>query len=81
MFDLILSVAISFAITLLAIPVIIFVAEKKMLYDIPDARKVHAVPIPSLGGLGIFAGFIVACLLCVSFETVPDGNLLLRAER
>lgn len=79
MFDLILSVVISFAITLLAIPVIIFVAEKKKLFDVPDQRKVHTVPIPSLGGLGIFAGFIVACLLCVSFESVPEFQFFIAA--
>lgn len=79
MFDLILSVVISFAITLLAIPVIIFVAEKKKLFDVPDERKVHAAPIPSLGGLGIFAGFIVACLLCVSFESVPEFQFFIAA--
>lgn len=79
MFDLILSVAISFAITLLAIPVIIFVAEKKKLFDVPDERKVHAVPIPSLGGLGIFAGFIVACLICVPFESVPEFQFFVAA--
>lgn len=79
MFDLILSVAISFAITLLAIPVIIFVAEKKKLFDVPDERKVHSVPIPSLGGLGIFAGFIIACLLCVSFESAPEFQFFIAA--
>ncbi|MBS1563707.1 MAG: undecaprenyl/decaprenyl-phosphate alpha-N-acetylglucosaminyl 1-phosphate transferase, partial [Bacteroidetes bacterium] len=44
----------------------IFVAEGKKLYDVPDAaRKIHQAPIPSLGGLGIFAGFILSCLVMI----------------
>ncbi len=65
MFDILLTVAIAFTITFLAIPVIIFVAEGKKLYDVPDARKIHNTPIPSLGGLGIFAGFILSCLVMI----------------
>ncbi len=72
MFDVLLSIAISFAITFLAIPVIITVAERKKLFDIPDERKVHQSPIPSLGGLGIFAGFILACLIAIQFQTATE---------
>jgi UDP-N-acetylmuramyl pentapeptide phosphotransferase/UDP-N-acetylglucosamine-1-phosphate transferase len=69
MFDILLSVAIAFTITFLAIPVIIFVAEGKKLYDVPDARKIHHTPIPSLGGLGIFAGFILSCLVMIQLSS------------
>jgi UDP-GlcNAc:undecaprenyl-phosphate/decaprenyl-phosphate GlcNAc-1-phosphate transferase len=57
------SFGIAFLITFLAIPVIIRVALEKKLVDMPDARKVHKLPIPSLGGIGIYAGFLVAMLL------------------
>jgi UDP-GlcNAc:undecaprenyl-phosphate/decaprenyl-phosphate GlcNAc-1-phosphate transferase len=57
------SFGIAFLITFLAIPVIIRVALEKKLVDMPDARKVHKTPIPSLGGIGIYAGFLVAMLL------------------
>src|SRR5438105_4727812 len=72
MFDVLFSIAISFAITFLAIPVIITVAERKKLFDIPDERKIHQSPIPSLGGLGIFAGFILASLIAINFQTTAD---------
>ncbi|WEK37342.1 MAG: MraY family glycosyltransferase [Candidatus Pseudobacter hemicellulosilyticus] len=72
MFDVLLSIAVSFTITFLAIPVIINVADKKKLYDIPDERKVHHNPIPSLGGLGIFAGFILACLIAIPFPEAAE---------
>ncbi|MBY0537042.1 MAG: undecaprenyl/decaprenyl-phosphate alpha-N-acetylglucosaminyl 1-phosphate transferase [Chitinophagaceae bacterium] len=76
-FDVLLSVAISFTITFLAIPVIITVAEKKKLFDIPDERKVHQTPIPSLGGLGIFAGFVIACLMAVQFHVAVEFQYFL----
>ncbi len=60
-----LSAALSFFITFFAIPVIIQVAKDKKLFDEPDERKVHKAVIPTLGGLGIFAGFIVATLMGV----------------
>lgn len=58
----------SFIVTFYAIPVIISVAEMKKLYDVPDERKVHFTPIPSLGGLGMFVGFILSVLLTVVFN-------------
>jgi UDP-N-acetylmuramyl pentapeptide phosphotransferase/UDP-N-acetylglucosamine-1-phosphate transferase len=67
--NILLSAALAFLITFFAIPVIIQVAKDKKLFDEPDERKVHKVVIPTLGGLGIFAGFIIAMLLCV-----PQGT-------
>ncbi len=72
MFDALLSIAISFTITFLAIPAIITVAETKKLFDVPDERKIHQAHIPSLGGLGIFAGFLLACLLSIHFEVATE---------
>ena len=63
--NILISAALSFLITFFAIPVIIQVAKDKKLFDEPDERKVHKAVIPTLGGLGIFAGFIVATLMGV----------------
>jgi UDP-GlcNAc:undecaprenyl-phosphate GlcNAc-1-phosphate transferase len=79
MFDVLLSLSVSFAITFLAIPVIISVAEMKKLYDVPDERKIHHSPIPSLGGLGIFAGFVMASLLTISFAAAPEFQYFIAA--
>src|ERR1700709_792262 len=65
MANILLSAALAFLITFFAIPIIIQVARDKKLFDEPDERKVHKAVIPTLGGLGIFAGFIVATLLGV----------------
>ncbi|CAN5828516.1 MraY family glycosyltransferase [soil metagenome] len=61
--NILLSGVFAFMITFFAIPSIIQVAREKKLYDEPDERKVHKMVIPTLGGLGIFAGFILATLL------------------
>ena len=63
--NILLSAALAFLITFFAIPVIIQLAKDKKLFDEPDERKVHKTVIPTLGGLGIFAGFIVAILMGV----------------
>lgn len=66
MLDVLLTASVSFIITFLAIPVVIQIAETKKLYDVPDERKVHTNLVPSLGGVGIFGGFILAALLSIS---------------
>jgi UDP-N-acetylmuramyl pentapeptide phosphotransferase/UDP-N-acetylglucosamine-1-phosphate transferase len=58
-----IALALSFIVAYFFIPVIIKIAKTKRLYDEPDERKVHSRPISSLGGVGIFAGFIFALLL------------------
>lgn len=63
--NILLSAALAFMITFFSIPVIIQVAKDKKLFDEPDERKVHKTVIPTLGGLGIFAGFIIATLMGV----------------
>lgn len=59
------SCGLAFLITFFSIPAIIEVAESKNLYDEPEGRKIHKTVIPTLGGLGIFAGFIIATLIGV----------------
>lgn len=61
--NILLSGALAFLITFFSIPVIIEVAKDKNLFDVPGGRKVHKIVIPTLGGLGIFAGFIISTLI------------------
>jgi len=72
MLDVLLTASVSFIITFLAIPVILQVSEQKKLYDIPDERKVHTRPVASLGGVGIFGGFLLASLLSVQGYLNPE---------
>ena len=48
--------------------VAIKVAEKLDIMDHPDERKVHAKPVPLLGGVAIFAACMLSILLNFSFS-------------
>jgi len=61
--NILLSAVLASLITFFSIPVIIQVTKDKKLFDEPEERKVHKTAIPTLGGLGIFAGFIIATLI------------------
>ncbi len=78
--NILLSAALSFLITFFAIPVIIQVAKAKKLFDEPDERKVHKVVIPTLGGLGIFAGFIIGMLMGVPSNYSADIQFIAAAS-
>ena len=63
MINLILIFASALILALGATPVIRRVASRLGIVDRPDARRVHLAPVPLLGGIAIYAGFIVALLL------------------
>jgi len=72
MLDVLLTGSVAFIITFLAIPIVLQIAEEKKLLDLPDQRKIHKVPVPSLGGVGIFGGFLLAALLSISASANPE---------
>jgi UDP-GlcNAc:undecaprenyl-phosphate GlcNAc-1-phosphate transferase len=72
MLDILLTASVSFIISFLAIPVILQIADQKKLYDVPDERKVHTHPVASLGGVGIFGGFLLAALLSIQGHLNPE---------
>ena len=77
MYDIILAMITSFALTFVAIPSIISVARKKKLFDEPDHRKSHTVRTPSLGGIGIFAGSIFSIIMWTPFKYFGDLQYIL----
>lgn len=72
MLDVLLTASVAFIITFLAIPVVLQVAEQKKLFDVPDERKIHTHPVASLGGVGIFGGFLLASLLSIQGYLNPE---------
>lgn len=58
----------AFVVTLLAIPPIINLIKKYKLYDMPNSRKEHTLPIPTMGGIAIVGGMITALLLWFPFS-------------
>jgi UDP-GlcNAc:undecaprenyl-phosphate/decaprenyl-phosphate GlcNAc-1-phosphate transferase len=62
-----LSLVTAFVVTLIAIPPIISMIKKYKLFDMPDARKEHSSPIPTMGGIAIFTGMVAALLIWFPF--------------
>ena len=58
-----LMVGTTFLFTALFVPVVKKMANFIGALDMPNERKVHKVPIPRLGGLGIYAGFLLGYML------------------
>ncbi len=58
-----LSLAVAFFISYMAVPVVRIIAFKIGAVDVPkDERRMHKVPIPRMGGLAIYFGFLVSYL-------------------
>jgi len=64
---------VALVIAFLVMPAVIFLAKKTGAMDAPNARKVHKKPIPRIGGLGIYAGFIAA-IIFVAIKFGLDGE-------
>ena len=67
------ALVMSFALT----PVVKVFAQKVGAMDVPkDGRRMHDHPIPRLGGLAMFLGFLVSTLLFSKIDTQVRGMLL-----
>ena len=67
---------IPFLFVVLFMPVVKRVAIHINALDIPNQRKVHKVPIPRLGGLGIYCGFLLGYIL-FGFESIQMNSILI----
>ncbi len=64
--------AVAMIVSLLVMPAVIFFAEKTGAMDAPNARKVHKKPVPRIGGLGIYAGFMAAIIFFAAHFNLND---------
>lgn len=55
-----LAITTALAVSIAVIPVMMRLAPRLGMVDLPDARKVHARPVPRVGGLGIALGALLA---------------------
>lgn len=60
----------------LFMPIVKKIAVHIGAIDIPNKRKVHKVPIPRLGGLGMYAGFLLGYLL-FGHQSVQMNSILI----
>lgn len=68
-------IIVPFACVVCAIPFVKRIAQHVGALDIPNARKVHTVPMPRLGGLGIYSGFLLGYM--IFGEHTPTMNSIL----
>lgn len=66
----------SFLFVMLVTPFIIRVANHVGALDIPNKRKVHTVPIPRLGGVGIFLGFLLGYMIYGTPSAIMNSVLI-----
>lgn len=64
----ILSFISAFIFTLIVIPPIISLIKRYRLYDVPNARKEHSSPIPTMGGIAIIAGMMMGLFMWFPFS-------------
>lgn len=71
----ILAFAISTGMALIITPLVIKIAFKTNAVDIPDERKVHKVPIPRIGGFGIYTAFLISVIFSVMMMHIGGETL------
>ena len=76
MSQVILPVIIAFLVAFIAAPIAVKLAKKWGVMDAPDDRKVHKYSMPRMGGLAIYAGFLVAVLATQTINTQLIGILI-----
>jgi UDP-N-acetylmuramyl pentapeptide phosphotransferase/UDP-N-acetylglucosamine-1-phosphate transferase len=61
----ILSFVTAFVVAMLLMPVLIYVIKRFKLFDIPDLRKEHTQPVPTMGGIAVCIAMAIACFLWI----------------
>ena len=65
-----------FLVVVLIVPLIIKIAHHVNALDIPNARKVHKEPMPRLGGLAMFFGFLIGYMVFCK-PTIQMNSILI----
>lgn len=76
----VLASFVSFLVAFISIPVVIKIADAKKLFDHPGERKIHFTPVPSLGGVGIFAALTFSVTTFITFSKSPEIQYFLSAS-
>ena len=57
----------AFVVAMIAMPPLIKTIHRFKLFDVPDLRKEHITPIPTMGGIASGIGMVAACILWLDF--------------
>ena len=52
----------SLTVTTVAFPFVLGYARRHKIVDNPDARKLHRLPVPVMGGVAVYAGVLAGCI-------------------
>jgi UDP-GlcNAc:undecaprenyl-phosphate GlcNAc-1-phosphate transferase len=72
----ILIIAVTFIFTAIFIPIVKEIAFFIGAVDKPNERRVNKIPMPNLGGLGIFAGFLLGYMLFCKQTAIMNSVLI-----
>lgn len=78
------GVLLALALGMMIVPKILLISYKKRLFDMPDNRKVHQIPIPRLGGISFFPVILITLCFILGvrvyigypIENLPTNELL-----
>lgn len=77
----IIAAAVAFVLSLVLTPAVMRLAPLVGAIDTPNARKVHRHPVPRLGGVAIFASFIIGLFsLDIMMPQVLEGAWIFQSE-
>jgi UDP-GlcNAc:undecaprenyl-phosphate GlcNAc-1-phosphate transferase len=74
-----LSFILAMVVTMAGLPLLVRLASRWNIVDLPGGRKVHTTPTPRVGGLAMACGVAAAALLTMQLEG-PDRWFLLAAD-
>lgn len=58
----------AFVVAMIAMPPLIKMIYRFKLFDLPDLRKEHIIPIPTMGGIASVIGMVAACIFWLDFN-------------
>lgn len=69
-----LDFIVAFVVSVVLLPLILRYARHRRLLDAPEARKIHTVAVPRLGGVGVFWGWAAALIATVIAARLRHGH-------
>ena len=77
MLTVLLAMGLAFVITFASTPIVKSFAQKIGAMDVPrEARRIHDHPIPRMGGLAIFFGFVLSVVIFAEITRQVQGILI-----
>jgi UDP-GlcNAc:undecaprenyl-phosphate GlcNAc-1-phosphate transferase len=72
----VLPFILAMVVTMASLPLFVRLAHKWLIVDRPNARKVHAAPVPRIGGLAMACGVMVAAFITIDLQPADRWMLL-----